>query len=293
VRPAAGGLRVLGVPADSAAKSAGLRPGDVIIRLDGRTPRAPEDLEGEVGTEAVLRVRRVSGEVEEVRVRRAAVEVRNKSVLREASPRTVVLRIHGFGGDYVPTEVSDLMDRAFEYENLILDLRGNPGGAVKHLLHLLSFFIPEGTAVGTPVSIELAARYVAETGGDPSDAAAVAAWATDGRFVVGENDIGPYPGRVAVLIDGRSASASEVSSAALRECRGAVVIGQKSAGALLVSTFEQLPAGFAVQVPISDYITIGGLRPEGEGIEPDIEVAPRRGGMEDAVNAARQALEGG
>lgn len=288
VRPAQGGLRVLGVGKGSPAAAAGLRAGDIITEVDGKRATSAEALDGPIGSIAALRVRRLSGQVEDLRVQRRAVEMRRTSTLEELSPRTAIIRIQSFAGDYVPVEIEELFDRAFEYENLIIDLRGNGGGAVMHLMHLMGLLIPEFTPLGTPVSNRLAAEYVAETGGDPTDARAVAEWSTSEKMIAGQNLMGPYPGRVAVLIDGGSASASEVTSTALRELRGSLIVGSKSAGALLVSTYVELPAGFAAQIPISDYITIKGFRPEGEGVVPDIEVSGRR---EDAERAAREALE--
>jgi len=286
-RPAPGGLRVLGVPSDSPAAKAGLKGGDIIIEVDGHRAEDASVLEGPSGSEVVLRVRRLSGQIDEVRVTRRLTDRRTRSTLRRVSDRTVMIRIPSFAGEYVPTEIESLFDEAFESENLILDLRGNGGGAVTNMSHLLGFFLPEGTPVGTPVSSQLAAAYVGETGEDPADAAAVAAWSKDEKFRAGPNLMGPYPGRVAVLIDGGSASASEVTSSALREVRGVVLVGSKSAGALLVSMYVDLPQGFTAQIPICDYITVKGFRPEGTGIEPDIQADRGDAG----VKAAQMALE--
>lgn len=288
VRPAQGGLRVLAVSKGSPAERAGLRAGDIIIEVDGKRATSAEVLEGPIGSVARLRVRRLSGQVDELRVERQAVEMRHASTMDELSPRTAIIRIRSFAQDYETTEIEELFDRAFEYENLIIDLRGNGGGAVRNLMHLMGLLIPEFTPLGTPVSNSLAAEFVAETGGDPTDARAVAEWSTSQKMTSGPNVFGPFPGRLAVLIDGGSASASEVTSSALRELRGSLIVGSRSAGALLVSTYVELPAGFAAQIPISDYITIKGFRPEGEGVQPDIEVSGRR---EDAERAAREALE--
>lgn len=293
VRPAPGGVRVVGFADEGAGAKDVLKAGDVIVLVDGRKPQSGADLEGKIGSVAVLKVRKLSGAVVEVRLPRVLVESpRTRATMRELSSRTVLIRVPTFGGDYDPSEIEALFERAFWYEGVVLDLRGNGGGAVTHLLHLLSFFLPEGTHVGTPVSNAVAAGYVAETGGDPSDAAKVAAWSPH-KFTVSENAFGPYPGRVAVLLDGGSASASEVSSCALRELRGATIVGSKSAGALLVSTHADLAEGFSAQIPISDYITIRGFRPEGMGVEVDIMADAPRGKEDPGASAARRALEKG
>lgn len=292
-RPASGGLRVLAVMADSAAKDAGLAPGDVITHVDGKRAARPEDLEGAMGSEAVLRVRRLSGGAGEIRVARVITDSREPATLREVSADTMIFHLPTFNTGYDHHEVEDLIARAFWKDNLIIDLRGNGGGRVTNLLHLLSLLVPEGEELGTVVTNDIAARYVEETGGNPADARAVAKWSKD-KLRTFPNTFGPYPGKLAVLIDGGSASASEVTTMALRERRGAVVVGARSAGALLVSRYMPLAHGFLVQIPFSDYITTNGERPEGVGIKPDVEAAgAARGKGEDAgVAAALRAVEG-
>jgi len=101
----------------------------------------------------------------------------------------------------------------------------------------------------------------------------------------------PYAGPIAVLINGRSGSASEIVSAVLREKRGAVLVGRRSAGAVLVSQFAPLRDGFEVQIPLSDYVTPGGMRLEKNGLVPDFEVEdPRRGAEDRAIPVAVQEL---
>ncbi|MDX2132134.1 MAG: S41 family peptidase [Planctomycetota bacterium] len=291
VRPAQGGLRVLGLSPESAAGERGLQPGDVITHVDGERATTPEALEGDSGSVAVLRVRKLSGETREIRVERVLTERRQPAEYRELSERTALIRIPTFNQGYDPFEIEELVARAFWKPGLVIDLRGNGGGKVSNLLHLMSLLAPEGEAFGTPVTNELAARFVEATGGDPSDARAVAAWSTD-HLRVPPNESAPYPGRLGVLIDGGSASASEVTSAALRDLRGAVLVGRTSAGALLVSRYLPLPHGFVVQVPVSDYITRGGERPEGVGVKPDIEVERPARGEDAAAAAVMRALEG-
>lgn len=290
-RPAQGGLRILGMADDSPAKAAGLAAGDVITHVDGKKAAAPEDLDGPSGSTAALRVRKMAGTVVEVKVARVITEHRVPATFKELTSRTALIHIPTFNTGYEPGEIAGLLEKAFWYPNLVLDLRSNGGGRVTNLLQLLSYLVPEGTEFGTVVTNGSAARFVEETGGDPSDAFAVAKWSKD-RMSVPPNPLGPYPGRLAVLIDGGSASASEVTTGALRENRRAVVIGQKSAGALLVSRYMPLPHDFLVQIPFSDYITMGGSRPEGAGIEPDITTKPVRRGEDQAAAAAVAELEG-
>lgn len=290
-RAASGGLRVMGVPDDSPAAGTGLAPGDLVVSVDGKRPTKPEDLEGTPDSTAALRVRKLDGSTLEVRIPRKAIQRRDPATFTAVTERTACIRVPTFAAGYEAAEIEDLVTRAMAYPNLVIDLRGNGGGRVSSLRHLLSTLVVAGTVIGTSVSNADAARYVEATGGDPADAAAVAAWST-GKIGVPPNPLGPYPGKIAVLINGASASASEVSSAALREVRGATLVGQTTAGALLVSGYLELPAGFRVQTPTEDYITVGGQRPEGKGVAPDIECRPARGEADACLQRAIVALEG-
>lgn len=292
-RQADAGLRVLSILPNTPAAASGLAAGDLILSIDGKKPEAPDDLGGEEGTTATLRVRKLGGGVVEIAIVRAEFKPANPPQLTRIGDDAALIRIPTFGERYEEREVEDLFTQALDSPLLVLDLRGNGGGKVTNLRHLLSFMLIADTPIGTAVSNEVAARFVEATGGDPGDVKAVAAWSTR-RIRVPDNPIRPYPGRLAVLIDGQSASASEMAAAALRELRKATIVGRTSAGALLVSTYVPLPDGFAAQVPISDYVTIKGFRPEGEGVKPDVDAPQRRRRGEDdpGLAAALQALRG-
>ena len=73
-----------------------------------------------------------------------------------------------------------------------------------------------------------------------------------------------------MLINGVSGSASEIVAAGLRDTIGATVVGSKSAGAVLVSQYVPASNGFMLQYPLSDYVTIKGVRLEGAGVIPDV-----------------------
>ena len=81
-----------------------------------------------------------------------------------------------------------------------------------------------------------------------------------------------YTGRVAVLVNRFSGSASEIAAAALHDLVGAEVVGTKSAGAVLVSVIGDATNGFTLQYPIMDYVTVKGLRIEGNGVAPTVTV---------------------
>jgi len=131
---------------------------------------------------------------------------------------------------------------------LIVDLRGNPGGLAGMASGLSGFLLPEkGHSLGVMVTREA------------------------------QLDLNIFPrpagqqwkGRVALLVDGGSASTSEIFAAGLRELGRARVFGERTAGAALPSTFERLPNGDRIQLAMADLTTPKGYRIEGQGVVPD------------------------
>lgn len=288
------GLRVIRVLPGSPAAASPIAPGDIILEIDGQRPKAADDLSGKTGSTVTLRLRKLSGEHIETRVVRKLIQTRTPATLTilddqgrkidppsgeaaEPAPHCYgLIRLPTFFQGYDEVEINDIFTRSLNLTGLIIDLRGNGGGAITYTQHFLSFMIIEETPIGVAVSSEMAAKFVEATKGDPSDVIKVAAWSPD-KLLAPHNPIRPFPGPIVVLLDGGSASASELAALALRESRGARIAGRTSAGALLVSQFFPLPHGFQAQVPISDYVSAGGVRPEGVGITPDLDPAGRTG----------------
>jgi carboxyl-terminal processing protease len=104
----------------------------------------------------------------------------------------------------------------------------------------------------------------------------------------------PFTGKIAVLTNRGSASASEITTAALKEQVGAIQVGQRTAGAVLASTYGRLPEGWSLQYPVSDFVTGKGLRLESNPLAPDVEEAGRTGedGVDPVVQAAVKKLKG-
>ena len=200
---------------------------------------------------------------------------------------SAVLKIHSFAGGYDPDGIEMLFDKAASAKYLVIDLRANPGGRVDYLQHFLGFLLPENTAVGTFVSRRAAQEFIKSGKGDGKDPIAIAQWTTR-KFRAPEVGIRPFAGKIAVLVDGESASASEIVAAALRETKRSPIIGSRTAGAVLMSTFERLPHGFSIQYPVSDYVSIQGVRLEGHPLSPDVSTAVG----ESAVEAALKKLKG-
>jgi carboxyl-terminal processing protease len=105
---------------------------------------------------------------------------------------------------------------------------------------------------------------------------------------------GPAPNAVAVLVDGDSRSAAELTPAALQEAGRAVVVGEPTTGAVLISQETRLADGGKLTLSRSNFVTSGGVRLEKRGVRPDV-VAPatledRRAGRDPALDAAIAAL---
>jgi carboxyl-terminal processing protease len=151
---------------------------------------------------------------------------------------------------------------------------------VNGLLHFLTFLLPGKT----PVGFSLGRTKDGKTSERP--------W-----MIAKENPM-RYRGKVALLANRGSASASEIAAAALHESKRAVLLGRKTAGAVLTSRFVDVGEGFSLQIPIGDYKTAKGVRLEATGVKPDIELpagasSPASFGQTDeGIEAARKALRG-
>jgi carboxyl-terminal processing protease len=131
--------------------------------------------------------------------------------------------------------------------------------------------LPEETPYGVFVSRRVAENYTKANPTGAQTPEAMAEWAP-GKAKTRKLKTEPFKGKMAVLLNRGSASASEICAAALKEKADAKMIGTKSAGAVLSSVFTKLTEGFSIQYPVSDYITIKGVRLEGHPIAPDVEV---------------------
>lgn len=266
---------VPGAPADKA----GLKPGDIILKVDGQPVDGIKGIAGPEGTKVVLTVKHTDGKVKDHTLTRATFSTVRKEELTEVDKNTARLSIYTFDLTYDRQNVEQLMLKAQKYPNLILDLRDNGGGAVVNLQHLLGLLVPANTTVGTFVNRQLANDYVEKTGGKETDVTKIADWsrAQDEWFEqqirpIKNRNVDTYKGHVAVLVNQFSGSASEICAAALRDTIGAEVVGTKSAGAVLVSVIVPATNGFTLQYPISDYVTVKGLRIEGNGVVPTLVV---------------------
>lgn len=296
VTPEETGLRVRRVFDQSDAKAQGLEEKDLILKVNGEKATKPENLVGEAGQKISLEIQKADGTTKTVELTFKEYSIVRKETLEWANEDTAVIRIPTFSAGYDRANIEKLVGEAnVKAKNLVLDLRSNGGGAVNNLNHLLSLLMPEGTTYGTYVSRRLADNYAKEMPDKPVTAEAIASWAPN-KAKTRKLTTDPFKGKIAVLINRGSASASEIVAAALQENVNAKLVGGKSAGAVLSSVFIPLVEGFSIQIPVSDYITVKGRRLEANPLEPDAaSAAIRKEGESDpavvkAIELLRQSI---
>jgi len=252
-----GFVKVISPIDDTPAYRAGLESGDLIIRLDEKSVKgmtlndAVKIMRGEPGTDIKLTVIREGADKPlPFTVTRDIISVKSvKSRILE--PDYGYVRISNFQSktarDLI-TEISKLKkDNKNELKGLVLDLRNNPGGVLSAAADVSDAFINDGKLVFTKGRIEN----------------------TEFEFNAKPGDI-MNGSPVVVLINGGSASASEIVAGALQDHSRAVIMGSKSFGKGSVQTIQELRSGGAVKITTARYFTPKGRSIQGEGITPDI-----------------------
>jgi carboxyl-terminal processing protease len=261
-----------GTPADKA----GVRTGDLIIKVDD-TPTndmtvddAVELIRGEVGTEVVLTIAR-KGEDEflEIPIVRDIIEVPTLDT-EVVGDDVFILSLYNFGGT-ATREVRSAL-RTFvmgNYDRLIIDLRGNPGGYLSAAVDIASWFLPLGKIVVTE-------QYRPDE--EPSHHRSKG------------NNITEDAWRIAILVDGGSASASEILAGALREHGKAVLIGTQTFGKGSVQELVEVTPDTSIKITVARWLTPNGVSISEAGLTPDlvIEYPPNdtEGGQDPQMDAA-------
>ena len=236
-----------GSPAEAAGVEAGWR-------LDSTAPGAwfPE-LDVVEGRTVTLALADPQGGSRTLTVTPRIMEPRPPFTADLTRPGVAVLRIDAFDpglGDWVGRQLAALPSDT----DIVLDLRGNPGGRLLEADAVLSCFLPRDLAWATRTTRAGRAIVLRTAGG------------------CGDLDA-PAPNDVAVLVDANSRSAAELTPAALQEAGRAVVVGEQTAGAVLISQDTRLPDGGRLSLSRSDFVTAGGVRLEKRGVTPDVVVA--------------------
>ena len=256
-----------GTPADAA----GIEAGDFITHVDGETVlgltlnQAVEMMRGPVGSEIIITVVR-EGEDEPFDVSIIRDTIKLTAVRSRVEGSSVVLRITTFNDQTYPN-LSDGIAKQVEelggidnVNGFVLDLRNNPGGLLSQAIRVSDAFLEKGEIVST-------------RGRDPQDG---------DRYNASPDDLAEGK-PIVVLINGGSASASEIVAGALQDHRRAVVVGTRSFGKGSVQTVMPLGGDGAMRLTTARYYTPSGRSIQALGVSPDIIVEqPRRKESEEA-----------
>ena len=259
-----GAVKVISPIDDTPAAQAGIKPGDLILAIDGAPVsdmtlnEAVDKLRGDVGTNVKLTLRREGRDPFELTLTRADIKVAPvKSHL--ADNDIAYIRITSFS-ERTSSGVEDAMKSLRQQANgklagIVLDLRNNPGGLLDEAVAVSNDFLDSGTIVSMK-------------GRQPED----------DRTFTAEPDHDLARGLpVVVLINGGSASASEIVAGALHDDHRAILLGTRSFGKGSVQTVLPVKqSGGAIRLTTALYYTPSGRSIQGEGIEPDLVVPPAK-----------------
>jgi carboxyl-terminal processing protease len=244
---------------DTPAARAGIQSGDLIVELDGKQVmgmtlnEAIEKMRGKVGTEIVLTVVR-EGAKEPLKFRLVRDNIQIKSVRsRVIDGKAGYIRITQFNAqtyEGLKKAIADAQKEAGDkLMGFILDLRNNPGGLLDQAIKVSDVFIDKGEIVSTRGRNPEDTRRDNATPGD----------LTNGLPLV-------------VIINGGSASASEIVAGALQDHKRAILMGTQSFGKGSVQTLFPAPGGGAIKLTTARYFTPSGRSIQGKGITPDLIV---------------------
>ncbi len=158
-------------------------------------------------------------------------------------------------------DLDSAVDRFRDGVGIVIDLRGNPGGVLTMIMGLAGHFLDAPVTLGVIKTRDSELNLVSNPRRVSAD---------------GKSPVTPFGGRLAVLVDGGSYSASEIFSAGMQSVKRARVFGTRTAGGALPAVLERLPGGDVLQYAIGDFTTAQGDRVEGHGVIPDVTVAPTR-----------------
>lgn len=259
------------------AEEAGLRKDDIIYEVDGVSTydmdlnNVVSLIKGEEGTTVNLTIYR-EGEYMNVEVERRKVEVPTVSQ-KMLEDGMAYIQITEFD-DVTPTQFEEALQSARNsgMKGLVMDLRGNPGGSVSAVVDIARMLLPEGLVVYTEDKYGHREEYTCD----------------------GSNE---FDLPLVVLVDGNSASASELLSGAVQDYRKGTLVGTTTFGKGIVQQILTLRDGSAIKITISSYFTPAGRNIHGTGIEPDVVCefdgeAYYNDGYDNQLEKAKEVLKG-
>lgn len=235
----------------SPAKAAGIQAGDLIVAVDGI------DIAGMSIEEVVGLIKGQAGQAVTLRIRRAGVaadfdvtiiraEITVQSVNMQMVEDIAVIRISSFDS-HTAQQLNQFIAQLDDDQAMVIDLRNNPGGLLDQVVVACDLFLEDGKNITT-------IDY------------------THYRDAVYDATKGAYQGKMVVLINSASASASEIFAGAMKDNNRATIMGTTSFGKGTVQTITNLSDGSALKLTIGRYATPSGVYIDGIGVEPTITV---------------------
>ncbi len=252
-----GKLLIIAPLEDTPGERAGLLAEDEILEINSESTKgitvdkAADKIRGPEGTTVTLLIKRKGVENKLYTIERANIEIKSVSVkvpqTAKIDDRIGYIRLSSFLSKNAAMEFRNALNDYSDKEAIIVDLRSNPGGLLTNAIYIANMLLNEDVIVST---VDRDGYKLTERAhGNP----------------VCKKPIG-------VLIDGGSASASEILAGALKDNKRALIVGKKSFGKGLVQEINNLPDGSAVHITIQKYLTPNGTDINKKGIEPDISV---------------------
>ncbi len=235
---------------------AGIQPGDVIYKVDGVSTHemtleeAVDKIKGPKGSSLSITLIR-KGVTEPVEIKLVREEIPLESVkyitLMDGYGYTIITNFNEKTPFDFNSALKKLISKNKELKGLVLDLRGNPGGLLDESVQVADFFLDEGVIVSTKGRSR-----------------------NHNQVWNAHKDLVPYKFPIVVLINGGSASASEIVAGALQDHKRALILGTTSFGKGSVQSIKPLKQGYALKYTIARYYTPNGKSIQARGIAPDI-----------------------
>jgi len=250
-------LTVIAPIEDTPADRAGLKANDLILEIDGKSTKgmtvkdAADKIKGKKGTAVNLLIKRENVPAKNYSIVRDEINIKAVSTKEpkgaKVSSNVGYIRLNSFLSHNASSEIEAALKQLSDKDGYILDLRSNPGGLLTNATAISNMFLDGGIIVST-----------VDRDGYKEAMTAIGYPITSKPLVI--------------MIDGGSASASEILSGALKDNGRAILVGTKSFGKGLVQEINKLPGGSGVNITTQKYLTPNGTDINKKGITPDYEV---------------------